>query len=170
LPLLGREVEIAVHLFVVKRANAGCRQAEGFRRDIEPVADSAGFKMHVAVTTITIRADSTAKIADHRKGDACITRQILPKAQTSSSDALVAIPDLLQLTTIGPHSVYTGLQPIDAMSVQIELDEACSGESDENGRLATESIAESCINDIERVPPWKSSAERRLRTLSPKGV
>src|SRR5438270_12555387 len=86
LSLLGREVEIAVHLFVVKRANAGCRQAEGSRRDIEPVADSAGFKMHVAVTTITIRADSTVEIADHRKGDACITRQILTKAQTSSSD------------------------------------------------------------------------------------
>src|SRR3954454_11599435 len=63
LPLLGREVETAVHLFVVKRANAGCRQAEGFRRDIEPVADSAGFKMHVAVATLTIRADSTVKIA-----------------------------------------------------------------------------------------------------------
>ena len=54
------------------------------------------------------------------------------------------------------------------MSVQIELDETCRGESEENGRLATESIAESCVNDIERVPPWKSSAERRLRTIRQK--
>ena len=170
LSLLGREVEIAVHLFVVKRANAGCRQPEGFRREIEPVADSAGFKMHIAITTITMGADGTLEIADHREGDACVTGEILPEAQTSGSDALVATPDLLQLSTIGPQPVYTGLQPIDAMSVQIELDETCTGKiSRERRGLRRESIAESCANDIECIPPRKSSAERRLRAISPKG-
>src|SRR5450755_17438 len=128
LSLLGREVEIAVHLFVVKRTNPGCRQPEGFCREIEPVADSPCFKMHIAVTTITMSAGGAVEIADHREGDACVTGQILPKAQTRGGDALVATPDLLQLSTFSPQPVYTGLQPIDTMDVQIELDETCTGE------------------------------------------
>src|SRR5579872_294595 len=128
LSLLGREVEIAVHLFVIKRANAGCRQPEGFRREIEPVADNACFKMHITITTITMGADGTAEIADHREGDACVTREILPKAQTGGGEALVATPDLLQLSTIRPQPVYTRRQIIDTMGVQIELDKRCTDE------------------------------------------
>src|SRR5947209_958013 len=128
LSLLGREVEIAVHLFVVKRANAGCRQPQGFCRQIEPVPGSAGFKMYIAVTTVTMGADGTVEIADHREGDARVTGEILPEAQTSGRNALVATPDLLQLSPIGPQPVYTGLQPIDTMGVQIELDKTCTGE------------------------------------------
>jgi hypothetical protein len=86
LSLLGREVD------VVKRANAGCRQPEGLCRQIEPVPDSACFKMYIAVTTITMGADGTVEIADHREGDACITGEILPEAQTSGRNALVATP------------------------------------------------------------------------------
>src|SRR3954451_23282749 len=120
LSLLGREVEIAVHLFVVERANAGRRQPECFRGQIEPVADSACFKMHIARTTITMGADGTVEIADHREGDACVTGEILPEAQAGGRDALVATPDLLQLSMIGPQPVYTGLQSVDTMGVQIE--------------------------------------------------
>src|SRR5438270_7182782 len=128
LSLLGGDVEIAVHLFVVKRANAGCRQSECFRREIEPVTDSACFKMHIAVTTIAMGANGTLEIADHRESDVCVTREILPKAQTGGGNALVATPDLLQLSAIRPQPVYTGLQPIDTMGVQIQLDKTCTGE------------------------------------------
>src|ERR1700752_3924589 len=83
LSFLGREVEIAVNLFVVKRANAGCRQPEGFCRQIEPVPGSAGFKMYIVVTTITMHADRTVEITDHREREACVTGEILPEAQTS---------------------------------------------------------------------------------------
>ena len=73
-------------------------------------------------------AEGTPEIADHRERHACVTGEVLPEAQARGRDALVATPDLLQLNTIGPHAVYAGLEPIDAMSVQIELDETCSGE------------------------------------------
>ena len=58
LSLLPREVEVAVHLIVVKRSNAGCRQPERFRRQVEPLADRACFKMYVAVATIAMGAAS----------------------------------------------------------------------------------------------------------------
>src|SRR5437868_11728413 len=128
LSLLGREVEIPVHLFVVERANAGRREPECFRGEIEPVTDGACFKMHIAVTTITMGAGGTVEIADHREGDACVTGEILPEAQAGGGDALVATPDLLQLSAIRPQAVYTGLQPIDTMGVQIQLAKTCTGE------------------------------------------
>src|SRR5271155_2560760 len=40
--------------------------------------------------------------------------------------------------------------------------------SADNGRAVTARMAESCANDIDRFPPRKSSAERRMRVTSPK--
>src|SRR5271168_3614880 len=38
----------------------------------------------------------------------------------------------------------------------------------DNGRAVTARMAESCANDIDRFPPRKLSAERRMRATSPK--
>ena len=57
LSLRGREVEIVVHLVVIERADAGRRESERLRREIEPMADSSSFEMHVAITAVPMRAD-----------------------------------------------------------------------------------------------------------------
>jgi hypothetical protein len=44
LSLLGRQVEITVHLIIVERADAGCPQPERFRGEIQAVADGAASK------------------------------------------------------------------------------------------------------------------------------
>src|SRR5437764_6473761 len=127
LSLVGRQVEITVHFLIIERANASRPQPERFRGEIQAVADGACFEMHIAVTTITMGADGTLKIADHRESHACVTGELLPEAQACGRDALVATPDLLQFGTLRPEPVHTGLQPVDAMGVQIELDETCTG-------------------------------------------
>jgi hypothetical protein len=45
----------------------------------------------------------------------------------SGRNTLVATPDSLQLTTLRPVSVDTWLQRVDAMDVQIKLDETRTG-------------------------------------------
>ena len=69
-----------MHLLVVERANAGRPQPECFRGEIQAVADSACFEMHIAITTITMGADGTLEIADHRERHAGVTGKILPEA------------------------------------------------------------------------------------------
>ena len=82
------------------------------------MADGARFEMHIAITTITIGAGGTIKIADHRERHACVTGEILPEAQAGGRDALVATLDLLQLRALRPEPVHAGLEPVDAMGVQ----------------------------------------------------
>ena len=78
--LLGRQVEIAVHFLIVECANSGRPQSECFGGKIQAVAGGAGFEMHVAVSTITMRAGGTSKIADHGERHACVTGEVLPEA------------------------------------------------------------------------------------------
>ena len=73
------------------------------------MADSTCLKMHIAITTVTIATSGTIEIADHRKGHAGVTGQVLPQAQTSGRDALVASLHLFQLGTFRPEPVDTGL-------------------------------------------------------------
>jgi hypothetical protein len=47
------------------------------------MADSTCLKMHIAITAVAIATSSTIEIADHRKGHAGVTGQVLPQAQTS---------------------------------------------------------------------------------------
>ena len=161
LSLLGRQVEITVHLLIVERADAGRSQPERFRGEIQAMADGACFEMHIAITTVAMGAGGTIEIADHRERHACVTGEILPEAQARGRDALVAAFDLLQLGTLRPEPVHAGFQPVDAMGVQIELDEG-------QQTASALRMAESCVNDIDCVPPTKSSAERRVRATSPK--
>jgi len=65
LSLLGRQVEIIVHLVIVKRADASRPESERLRGEIQAVTDGACFKMHIAITTVSIGADGTLDIADH---------------------------------------------------------------------------------------------------------
>ena len=127
LSLLGRQVEITVHLIIVERADAGRPKPKRLRSEIQALADGAGFEMHIAITTVSIGAGGTIEIADHRERHACVTGEILPEAQARGRDALVATLDLLQLGALRPEPVDAGLQPIDAMSIQIELDETRAG-------------------------------------------
>src|ERR1022692_1881040 len=80
LPLRWRQFEITVHLRVVERANSGRPQPECFGRKIQAVADGAGFEMHIAVSTITMSAGGTIKIADHGERHACVTGEVLTEA------------------------------------------------------------------------------------------
>ena len=80
LSLLGRQVEITVHLLIVERADAGRPQPERFRGEIQAVADGACFEMHIAITTVTMGAGGALEIADHRERHACVTGEILPEA------------------------------------------------------------------------------------------
>jgi hypothetical protein len=77
-------------------------------------------------------ADGTLDIADHRERHACVAGEILPEAQARSLNALVAALDLLQFGTPLPESVHAGLHPVDAMGVQIKLNERCSGKISRN--------------------------------------
>src|SRR6185312_5913331 len=124
----GRQIEIMVHFLIVERANSGSPQSERFRGEIHAVADGAGFEMHVAVTTIAVSARCAIEITDHRERHTRVACQFLPEAQSSRRYALIATPDLLQLGTLRPEPVHTRLQSVNAMNIQIKLDEGCAGE------------------------------------------
>src|SRR5438132_14274213 len=87
-------------------------------------------------------AEGTLEIADHRERHACVTGEVLPEAQARGRDALVATPDALQLGTLRPEPVYAGFEAVNAMGIQIKLDEpyACkiskqwTGRHSEDGR------------------------------------
>lgn len=128
LSLMGGEIEVPVHLIIVESADAGGPQPECFCREIEPLADSARFKMHVAVSTIAMRANGTVEIGNHREGDAGITGEILPEAQTGSGYTLVTAPDRFQRRIIRPQPVYTGLQAVDPVRIEVELYPTCARE------------------------------------------
>src|ERR1700750_2409233 len=99
------------------------------------MADGACFEMHIAVATITVGAGGPLKIADHRESHACVPGKFLPKAEPRSRDALIASLDLLQFGGSRPVPVDAGFEPLDAMRVQIKLDERCPGKI-RNKRLA----------------------------------
>ena len=80
LSLLGRHVEIIMHRVIVKRAEAGRPESEGLRGEIQAVTDGACFEMHIAITTVSMGADGTLDIADHRERHACVAGEILPEA------------------------------------------------------------------------------------------
>ena len=109
LSLFGYQVEMTVHLIIVKGTDARRTQSKRFSRKVQAVANSACFKMRVAITTVAIAASGALEIADHRKGHAGVTGQVLPEAQTSGCHALVATPHLLQLCPLRPEFVDTGL-------------------------------------------------------------
>ena len=79
LSLFGRQVEIMMHLIIVERADARRAQPERFRREIHSLADGACFEMHIAIAAVAIDAGGTVEIADHRKGHARITGEVLPE-------------------------------------------------------------------------------------------
>src|SRR5580700_2277228 len=109
LSLVGDQVEMTVHLVIVEGTDAGRAQSKCLSGEIQAVANSACFKMRIAITTVAIGMCGTLKITNHRKGHAGVTGQVLPEAQTSGRYALVATPHLLQLGTPRPVPVDAGL-------------------------------------------------------------
>ena len=77
---LRRKVEIIVHLVIVKRADASRPESERLRGEIQAVTDGACFEMHIAITAVSMGADGTPDIADHRERHACVSCEILPEA------------------------------------------------------------------------------------------
>ena len=59
LPLLGRQVEVAVHLLIVERADTGGSQPERFRSEIKALADGACFEMRISITAVAVGARGT---------------------------------------------------------------------------------------------------------------
>src|ERR1700738_5571120 len=88
LPLVGHQVEMTLHLIIIEGADAGRTQPKCLSGEIQAVANSACFKMHIAITTVAISTSGTIEIADHRKGHARVTGQILPEAQTGGRYAV----------------------------------------------------------------------------------
>src|ERR1017187_8804887 len=109
LSLVGFQVEVTVHLIIVKGSDAGCTQPKRFSGEIETLANCACFKMHIAITSVAIGTSGTIEIADHRKGHAGVTGEVLTEAQTSRRHALVATLDLLQPGTFRQEPVDAGL-------------------------------------------------------------
>src|SRR5271170_4243297 len=109
LSFFGYQVEITVHLIVVESTDARRAQSKRFSGEVKAVANSARFKMYIAITAVAIAASGALEIADHRKGHAGVTGQVLPEAQTSGRHALVAFLGLLQLGPLRPKPVDAGL-------------------------------------------------------------
>ena len=83
LSLFGRHVEMTEHFIIVEGTDAGRTQPKCLSGEIQTMANSAGFKMHIAITTVSICAHSAIEITNHRKGHAGVTGQVLPEAQSS---------------------------------------------------------------------------------------
>src|ERR1035437_2109300 len=109
LSLVGHQVEMTVQLIIVEGTNAGCSQPKRFSGEIKGLANSACFKMHIAITTGAIVMSGTIEIADHRKGHAGVTGEVLTQAKTSGRHTLVATLDLLQLGKLRHKPVDAGL-------------------------------------------------------------
>ncbi len=75
LALLGREVEIAMHLVVEEGSDSGCAQAQRFGCEIQAMPDSARFEMRVAIASVTVSAGGAVEIADHGKCNAGVFRR-----------------------------------------------------------------------------------------------
>jgi hypothetical protein len=65
--------------------------------------------MHIAIATVAIDTSGTIEIADHRKGHAGVSGEVLTETKTSGRRALVATLDLLQLGTFRQQPVDAGL-------------------------------------------------------------
>src|SRR5215472_3761499 len=109
LSLLRCEIEITVYLVIIERSDAGRSHSERFRGEVQAVANSACFEMHVPITTVSMGADGVIKISDHGKCHACIAGKVLSQTEPGGRNALISRPDLLQLSMLRPISIYARL-------------------------------------------------------------
>src|ERR1700747_1872260 len=85
LSLLGRQVEMTVHLIIVEGTDAGSTEPKCLSGDVHTLANSCGFKMHVAITTVAKYAGGTIEIADHRKDHAGVTARSCPRLRAAAA-------------------------------------------------------------------------------------
>jgi hypothetical protein len=100
---------MTMHLIIVEGTDARRTQSKRFSGEVQAVANSTRFKMHVAITAVAVAASATLEIADPRRGYAGVTSQVLTKTQASGRDMLVATLGLFQLGPLRPEPVDTGL-------------------------------------------------------------
>lgn len=48
----GRQFEITIDFVIIERADTGCPQSKRLSGKIQAVANSTGFKMHIAIATV----------------------------------------------------------------------------------------------------------------------
>ena len=121
--LLGRQTQVTMHLFIVESTDTRRTEPERFRGQVQTVAYGSCLEMHVTITAVTMSTRGPIEIADHRERHACVASQVLPQAEASGGNALVATREVLQPGALRGESVNTGLQPAHAMHVQIKLNE-----------------------------------------------
>ncbi len=132
LSLLRCEIEVAVHFIIEERANSCCPESQGVGGKIKTLSDRSRLKMYVAIAAIAMGTDGAINVRNHGKRNARVSGKVLPKAESCCCYALIAGPDLLQLCVLRPISVHAWFQPLDAMYVQVKLNE--SGVSEIRGK------------------------------------
>ena len=65
LPFFGCQIQATVHLVIVKGPDAGCTQPKGLGGEAQALANSAGFEMDIAITTVF---DSVPVVPDYKCG------------------------------------------------------------------------------------------------------
>src|SRR5580693_8495285 len=127
--------------------------------------------MHVAIAAVTMGADGTLNIGNHRERHASITGEILSETEARGCNPLVSGPDLLQFGALLPEPVHAGWQPVDAVSAQIELDELRTAKisqqrlrsGSQNGRELRERHRSRATQEIEGRTPRSSDIAKAAR-------
>src|SRR4051794_26861678 len=78
LSLLGRQLEITVHVFIIEGSDASRSQPERLCGENQPLTDGGCLEMAIAITTFTIKTGGALGSPDHRKRHAGVAREILP--------------------------------------------------------------------------------------------
>ena len=109
LSLSGYQFEMTAHLIIVEGPDPRRTQPKCFSRKVQTVANSAGFKMHIAITTVSIVCERHDR--DRQSSKRSRRRYRLGPDQDSGSgrDTLVATLGLFQLGTLRPEPVDAGL-------------------------------------------------------------
>src|SRR5580704_177066 len=118
---VARYSQIVVNGVVEKRADTGGLKPKRFSRHIQSLSDGASLEVDVSIAPVSVRSAGAFQIADHRKSDARISRQILSQTETGSHHALIAGFDLLQARVLRIVLIDTRSEIVDAVDVEVEF-------------------------------------------------
>jgi hypothetical protein len=114
--------QIAVDSVVVEGADTSGLEAHRFGGEIQTVADSAGFEVGKPVAALPELRCGAVQASDHRKGDACVSGEVLTQAQAGGRDSLVAGPKAFAMEKDAGievlYAVDKGVQANEAVTVR----------------------------------------------------
>ena len=122
--------EIAVHIVVVERADAGSVPAQRFRSQVKPLADRAGLKIHVAIPAIAERLRRLGQVRDHRNGEAGISCQRLFRLRKAATRSTLPQWSCCKVPLRCIPAVHAGLAIADAVNVEVQRNEIVAGAAD----------------------------------------